>query len=108
MSDGMVRIWRRMFREGRTNVHDGDWSGRPSLLAADLLDGRNEKIALTLRLLTHYFLLAAERFGTNDEAKTAMQHWVKTLAQTSTRGYRNFCPDISYVSVWVAIISRSS
>jgi hypothetical protein len=24
MSDGMVRIWRRMFREGRTNVHDGD------------------------------------------------------------------------------------
>jgi len=34
MSDGMVRRWCRMFSEGRTNVHDDDRSGRPSLVTA--------------------------------------------------------------------------
>jgi arsenate reductase-like glutaredoxin family protein len=37
MSDGMVRRWCRMFSEGRTNVHDDDRSGHPSLVTADLL-----------------------------------------------------------------------
>jgi transposase len=44
MSDGMVRRWCRMFSEGRTNVHNDDRSGRPSLVTADLLDQVNEKI----------------------------------------------------------------
>jgi hypothetical protein len=44
MSDGMVRRWCRMFSEGRTNVHDDDRSGCPSLVTADLLDQVNEKI----------------------------------------------------------------
>jgi hypothetical protein len=44
MNGGMVRRWCRMFSEGRTNVHDDDWSGRPSLVTADLLDQVNEKI----------------------------------------------------------------
>jgi hypothetical protein len=42
-SDEIVR-WCRMFNEGRTNVHDDDLSGRPSLVTADLLDQVNEKI----------------------------------------------------------------
>jgi hypothetical protein len=33
-----------MFSEGRTNVHDDDRSGSPSLVTADLLDQVNEKI----------------------------------------------------------------
>jgi hypothetical protein len=44
MSDGMVRRLCRMFSEGRTNVHDDDRSGRPSLVTAALLDQVNEKI----------------------------------------------------------------
>jgi transposase len=44
MSDGTVRRWGRMFSEGRTNVHDDDRSGRPSLATTDLLDQLNEKI----------------------------------------------------------------
>jgi transposase len=44
MSDRMVRRWCRMFSEGRTNVHDDDRSGRPSLVTADLLDQVKEKI----------------------------------------------------------------
>jgi hypothetical protein len=66
--------------EGKTNVHDDDRSGRPSLVTADMLeleDSRKQKI--------HHFLhlerfLAAERFSSNDEVKIAVQHWVKTLA----------------------------
>jgi transposase len=44
VSDGMVRRWCRMFSEGRTNVHDDDRSGRPSIVTADLLDQVNEKM----------------------------------------------------------------
>jgi hypothetical protein len=44
MSDGLVRRWCRMFSDWRTNVHDDNQSGRPSLVTADLLDQVNEKI----------------------------------------------------------------
>jgi hypothetical protein len=59
ISDGMVRRWCRMFSEGRTNVHDDDQSGRPSLVTADLLDQVNEKIRENRRftmseLSTHF------------------------------------------------------
>ena len=37
MSHGMVRKWVRMFNEGRENVHDEAWSGRPSLVNDDLV-----------------------------------------------------------------------
>jgi histone-lysine N-methyltransferase SETMAR len=59
MSDGMVRRWCRMFSEGRTNVHNDDRSGRPSLVTANLLDQVNEKILENRRftmseLSTHF------------------------------------------------------
>jgi hypothetical protein len=31
MSEGTVRQCRRMFSDGRTNVHDEEWSGRPAI-----------------------------------------------------------------------------
>ena len=43
MSEGGVRQWCRMFKNGRTNVHDEERSGRPSIVNADLIrlvDGR--------------------------------------------------------------------
>jgi hypothetical protein len=46
VSDGMVRRWCRTFSEGRTNVHEVDRRGRPSLITTDLLImwmGRLEK-----------------------------------------------------------------
>jgi hypothetical protein len=48
-----------MFSEGRTNAHDDDRSGRPSLFTADLLDSVNEKIRENRRftlseLSTHF------------------------------------------------------
>jgi hypothetical protein len=30
MSEGNVRQWRRMFKDGRTNAHDGERSGQPA------------------------------------------------------------------------------
>jgi hypothetical protein len=29
--------------------------------------------------IPHFYFLVAERFSSNDEVKTAVQHWVKTL-----------------------------
>jgi len=44
MSDSMVRKWVRMFNEGRENVHDEAWSGRPSLVKDDLVRKVNERV----------------------------------------------------------------
>jgi hypothetical protein len=55
-----------MFSEGKTNVHDDDRSGRPSLITADLLDQVNEKIRENRRFNMSERFLAAERFISDD------------------------------------------
>jgi hypothetical protein len=40
----------------------------------------NEKIRENRRFTTSERFLAAERFSSDNELKTAVQHWVKTLA----------------------------
>jgi hypothetical protein len=59
-------------------------------------------IALTLHPVT--FILVAEQFSSDDEVKTAMQHWVKTLAADFFEGIEKLVP----WAIWVVIISRSS
>ncbi|KAG8287555.1 Actin-binding LIM protein 3 [Homalodisca vitripennis] len=44
MSEGMVRKWVRMFNGGRTNEHDDNRSGRPSLVTYYLVRAVDEKI----------------------------------------------------------------
>ena len=44
MSDGMVRKWVGMFKEGRENVHDETRSGRLSLVNDDLVSKVNERV----------------------------------------------------------------
>jgi transposase len=44
MSDSMVRRWVRHFNQGRENVHDDPWSGRPSVVNEDLVRAVEEKI----------------------------------------------------------------
>jgi hypothetical protein len=49
--------------------------------------------------------LVAEQFSSDDEVKTAMQHWVKTLAADFfNEGREKLVP----WAIWVVIISRSS
>jgi transposase len=45
MSEGTVRQWCRMFKDGRTNVHDEERSGRPSAVSGGkklVKDGASE------------------------------------------------------------------
>jgi hypothetical protein len=37
MNVGTVRQWGRMFKDGRTNVYDEEWSGRPSVVSDDIV-----------------------------------------------------------------------
>jgi hypothetical protein len=67
-----------MFSEGRTNAHDDDRNGRPSLVTADLLEGSRKQKIYHLHRLKRF--LAEDGFSSADGLKTAMQHWVKTLA----------------------------
>ena len=44
MSDRMVRKWVRAFKDGRTNVHDEEWSGHPSVVNEDLVQKVDKKV----------------------------------------------------------------
>lgn len=44
VNKGNVRIWCRLFKEGRTNVYDMKRNGRPCLFTCDLKEKVNAKI----------------------------------------------------------------
>jgi hypothetical protein len=44
MCEGTVRQWCRMFKDGRTNVHDEERSSRPSAVSYDLVQSVGQKI----------------------------------------------------------------
>lgn len=44
MSEGKVQKWVREFKNGRTNVHDEERSGRPSVITDDLVAAVESKI----------------------------------------------------------------
>jgi transposase len=44
MSEVTVRYWRRMFKDGRINVHDEERSGRPSVVSEDLVRSVDQKM----------------------------------------------------------------
>ncbi|KAJ4430762.1 hypothetical protein ANN_19353 [Periplaneta americana] len=48
MSEGGVRQWCRMFKNGRPNVHDEERNGRPSIVNADLIRLVDERLSHTL------------------------------------------------------------
>jgi transposase len=44
MSEGTVRQWCRIFKDGRTDVHDEERSGRPSVVSEHLIQNVDQKI----------------------------------------------------------------
>jgi transposase len=44
MSEGTVRQWCRMFKDGRTNVHNEERSGRPAVVSDDLVQNVDQNI----------------------------------------------------------------
>jgi hypothetical protein len=53
MNESSVRKWCRMFNEGKKNVHDGERSGRPSLITEDLTKQKKKFDRTEARLLTN-------------------------------------------------------
>jgi hypothetical protein len=46
MSEGTIRQWCGMFREGRTDVHDEEQSGQTSVMSVDVV--RSERWRFTI------------------------------------------------------------
>jgi transposase len=44
MSEGTVRQWCRMFKDGEKNVHDEERSGQPSVMSDGLVQSVDQKI----------------------------------------------------------------
>jgi len=44
MNGGMVWKWVRAFKDGRTNIHDEEQSGRPSVVTDDLIKKVDSKV----------------------------------------------------------------
>ena len=57
MSEGGVRQWCIMFKNGRTNVHDEERSGRPTIVTDELVAKINEKIHENLHFTITEFSL---------------------------------------------------
>jgi hypothetical protein len=53
MSEGTLGQWCRMFKEGRTNVHDEEQSGTPSVVSDDLV--QSERWRFTISTLSCEF-----------------------------------------------------
>jgi hypothetical protein len=49
ISEGTVRQRCRMFKDGRTSIHDEERSGRPSVVSDDLVQSVDQKICERLR-----------------------------------------------------------
>jgi hypothetical protein len=44
MSEGTVTHWCRLFKDGRTDIHDEEQSGQPSVASDDLVQSVDQKI----------------------------------------------------------------
>ncbi|GFV35689.1 histone-lysine N-methyltransferase SETMAR [Trichonephila clavipes] len=103
MSDSMVRRWVRQFNEGRSEVHDEERSGRPSLITEELVHAIDEKIKENrfgwdvfdhppyspglapsdFHLFLHLkSFLAGKHFNNDKELKENVSNWLKTQATT--------------------------
>jgi hypothetical protein len=85
-----------MFSEGRTNVHDDDRSGHPSLVTADLLDQANEKIRenriFTMSELSTHFSFHTTRNRHGALAISQIVCEVVWQQSSSTRGIQKLVP----------------
>lgn len=81
MSEGKVRQWCREFREGRSNVHDEERSGRPSVRTDDLAERVNAKVRENRR-----FTISDLSIEFPEVSKTTLFRIV-----TDTLGYRKLC-----------------
>jgi len=92
MSDGMVRIWVRMFNEGRENVHDEAQSGRPSLVNDDLVRKANERVRDDRRFTISDLSLHFPQISRNLLHDIVSSHLSRRRPHSMRRVYKNLCP----------------
>jgi len=93
MSEGGVRQWCIMFKNGRTNVHDEERSGRTTIVTDEVVAKINEKIhenrhftitKFSLERLPlvskHEDWLATQRFDDDAELQAGVNEWLKSQA----------------------------
>lgn len=88
MTEGKVRKWVRMFKDGRENVHDEPRSGRPSVITDDLVCAVDQKLhedrRLTITTLSMEFPLVSRSalytiVSENLNFKKLCSRWVPKL-----------------------------
>ncbi|GFU72292.1 uncharacterized protein TNCV_1136211 [Trichonephila clavipes] len=91
-----VTKWCHHFSEGRTDVHDEQWTGRPSVIS-DVLLQRTEE---TIRALGHH--LDGKSFHDDDEIKDVeicVCGSDNRRQPSMTVGYKSLCAD--FTNVWI-------
>ncbi|KAJ4432093.1 hypothetical protein ANN_20707 [Periplaneta americana] len=71
ISEGGVRQWCCMFKNGRTNVHDEERSCRPSIVNADLIRLVDERVRVNRRFIMKTWL-GSKRFDDDEELKISV------------------------------------
>jgi len=108
MSDGMVRKWVWMFNEGRENVHDEVWSGRPSLVNDDLVRKVNERVCDDRR-----FTISDLSLHFSQISRTLLYGIVSSYLgyrrpHSMRRVYKNLCPAMISASIMAANMWKNS
>jgi hypothetical protein len=133
MSEGTVRQWCRMFKDGRTNVHDEERSGRPSAVSDWLVQSVNQKICERRRFTiselscgfphisrTVLYKIITDRLGYHKFCARWVQHkvimswwkaskrgWAQWRQTSFTQAYKNLFPDTS-ASIHAVTMLRNS
>jgi hypothetical protein len=113
-----------MFKDGRTNVHDEEQSGRPSVVSDDLVQSVDQKISerwhFTISELSCTFphilptvlyelitSFAQDGFDNNEELMECVKSWLSSMAQTSlTQAYKNLFPDMTSASIQAVTVEK--
>jgi len=108
MSDGMVRKWVRMFNEGRENVHDEAWSGRPFLVNDDLVHKFNKSVCDE-----RHFTISDLSLQFPQISRTLLYNIVSSglhrrRPHSMRRVYKNLCPAMISASIMAANMWKNS
>jgi len=108
MSDGVVRLWVRMFNEGRENIHDEARSGRTSSVNDDMVRKVNERVRndrhFTISDLSPHFPQISRTLFY--DIVSSGQH--RGRPHSMRRGYKTLCPFTISASIMAANILKNS
>ena len=102
MSDGVVRKWVRMFKEGRENVHDEARSGRPCLVNDDLVRKFNERVRDDRRFTISDLFLDFPQISRTLLYDIVSSHLGYRRPHSMRRVYKNLCPAKTSASIMAA------